>query len=991
MSTALPSLLSLLGLLGAQTEPPAPDFAAVRAVLERRCLQCHGGGATESEFSFADAETFRRGGARGVVVRGDEPERSRLLEVTSYRNPDLAMPPSGVLPEEERALLRSWVLAGAPWPAGPEGVLAEAAAAGHHRRQVSAEDPWWAYEPLIRPEVPASPAAGDTEHPVDAFLRERLAAAGLSTAPPAGADVLLRRATFALTGLPPSVEEGRGFRAAVTEHGLDAAYSALLDRLFASPHYAEAQARRWLDLVRYAETNGYERDAAKTNLWRYRDFVVRAIEGDLPYDRFVQWQLAGDEYAAELEDPDERAEAQLATGYYRLGVWDDEPADPDQARADELADIVDTTAQVFLASTLGCARCHDHKADPFAQREYYAFTALWNGVEGFGGGEFGQALGGGRTTSVRDPSAMPWRAAAERDAELAALERELEQLARELAGPGESAPSAPQLVAEAGAGSNRWRFREGQPEPDFAAATFDDAHWNEGPGGFGSPGTPGARIGTPWHSPRLQLRQTFGLEQLPGALWLRLHHDEDVVISLNGQVVFERRGYTTEYLDLELPAAALAALVVGRNVVAVDCTQTGGGQYLDLGLYGGPPPPSDGAAAEPAGAAAVERLLAERHDAAAERGRALLRRRSALAAEPLREPYPAQVVRERGGIPAPQPVLLRGSVHAPGEFVEPGLPRALVRGARPGSAALEQPAPDPQSPSSGRRRAFAEWLFDGGAHLAARVEANRIWQRLFGRGLCPTPGDFGRLGEAPTHPELLEFLACELIARQWSRRSLERWLMESAAYRRSSAADVAGLALDPRNQLLAYFPPRRLAAEEYRDAVLATSGSLSARRFGPSDFPPLPAEVLASSSRPDQAWGPVDPEAPLRRSLYVHSKRSLREPLLAVLDQPDPDLPCPERFATNVPTQALLTLNGEFTGSQAQAFASALAREAEGDAAQVALGLERALGRPAEPAEVARSVAFLERLRSAHGLDGERALALFALGLFNRNEFTWLD
>ncbi|MEM9383381.1 MAG: DUF1549 domain-containing protein, partial [Planctomycetota bacterium] len=290
------TLLALAPAAASVAFEPGSEFEAARAVLESRCLPCHGGDRRESGLSFADAATFAAGGSRGVAIEGDDLPASRLIEVTSYRNPDLAMPPSGVLPAEERAALEAWVLAGAPWPEGEVGRLADPESHPLHEDEVAAVDEtWWAYEPLVAPDVP--PAAQGSAHPIDAFVAARLAAAGLEPAEHARPDALLRRATFDLTGLPPTASDREAFERDVEQRGFDAAWSALLDRLFASPHYGEQQARHWLDLVRYAETNGYERDTKKENVWRYRDWVVRAFDADLPYDRFVALQLAGDELA----------------------------------------------------------------------------------------------------------------------------------------------------------------------------------------------------------------------------------------------------------------------------------------------------------------------------------------------------------------------------------------------------------------------------------------------------------------------------------------------------------------------------------------------------------------------------------------------------------------------------------------------------------------------------------------------------------------------
>ncbi len=959
------------------------DFAQVRAVIERRCLECHGGDARESRLSLASAADFRAGGARGPVVDADDLGSSRLLAVVSYDDPNLAMPPDGVLPPTERALLEAWVLAGADWPEGPAGQLADRAPLETARARPGPTDPWWAYAPLHRSEPPPVEDPAWSAHPIDAFIEARREAAGLDHADPAAPEDLLRRASFDLTGLPPSAEQREAFLHEVESLGADAAWDRLVERLLASPHHAEHQARRWLDWVRYAETNGYERDGPKTNIWRYRDWVVRAFHSDLPYDRFAKAQLAGDEYAHSVEDPRERAELLLATGYYRLGLWDDEPSDREQAQADERADIVDTTSQVFMGTTLGCARCHDHKADPFSQQEYFAFSANFAGLIGYGGGGFGSHLGGGATRDVIAPSDDAAWTGDERAAALASLDAQIERLL----GPLPPAELGPTLLPDARGAGVEWAFHQGPPEDGFETPGFDDAHWPRGPGGFGTAGTPGARIGTEWSSARIQLRTTFGLDSIPEALLLDLHHDEDVVVWLNGLPIVRRAGFRTDYATIQLPPDALAALVVGRNVLAVDCSQSGGGQYVDLGLRAG----FDPAAADASRATAALRATRIDDPDARRRVEELLAERSALAARPVAEPFPAQVAFEAGAEAPVQHVHLRGSVHAPGAVVEPDVPRAWSAGADPRSAAFAIAPPAAEASSSGRRRALAEWLFEGGAHLAARVEANRVWQGLFGRGLCATPGDFGRLGLEPSHPELLDHLAWTLIESGWSRKALIRHVLESRAYRMAVVGPAAAGAADPENRLHWRHDPRRLGAEEFRDATLAASGELVPELFGPSVYPPLPAEVLASASRPDQAWGRSTPEDAARRSLYVHVKRSLREPLLAALDQPDPDLPCPERFPTNVPTQALLTLNGDFVNARAAALAAAV--DARYPSLEEALGaaIERALSRPPRAGELARGAALIRTLEERHGLERLRALTLFTLGLFNRNEFLWLD
>jgi len=966
-----------------------------RDVIESRCLTCHGGDRVKNGLRFSNAETFRRGGDRGVVFDAEHPEKSRLLEVIEYRNPELAMPPGGKLPAREVEALRAWVLSGAPWPEDPlSGQLAnpELFPEEQHRAPYEAGD-WWAYQPLVAPRIPAVDDERWNLHAIDALLEERRHSEGLTPAVPAAPSRLLRRATYNLLGLPPTSSQQERFHARIEAVGLDRAWGELVDELLASPHHGEHWGRHWLDLVRYADTNGYERDGTKRNAWRYRDWVVRSLNADKPYDRFATEQLAGDELAMVEHGggdglSDEQAEALLATGYFRLGVWDDEPSDREQALADELADIVDTTGQVFLATTMGCARCHDHKADPVRQADYYAMTALFNNLKSYGGGAFGQHLGGGMTRDLSD-AAGPFVLTPEvRDERVHAIDAELLDLARgfDVKLPRDEVVEERVLVADGRDqdGAATWRYFFGEAPEGWHTQGFDDSGWSEGSGGFGVDHTPGSIVGTVWDGDRVQMRTRFPLAEIPEHVILSLHHDDDVSIYLNGQEIHHRKGFRTDYDEVELDREARNHLVLGSNSLAVVCLQKVDGQFVDVGLRTG------------CLKIEVEDWMGELRDKArahpehpgAQEVRQLNARRDRLYKSPSTRAYAALVASEYGNEAPEQHVHLRGSVHAPGDLVEPDVP--LVFRAGEGSSGFAERAPLLPN-STGRRLAFARWLFDEGRFLTARVMANRLWQFHFGRGICASPGDFGRLGVEPTHPALLDHLATKLIENGWSLKAMHRYLMSSRSYRMSSVGNEAALARDPRNLLYWRFEPRRLTAEEFRDSVLAVNATLNRELFGPSVFPTMAPEVLATASRPHSAWGYSPPEQEVRRSLYVFVKRSLRLPMLASLDQPDPDLPCSARFPTNVPTQALITMNGTFAHENAEVFAQNLMTEHETDEGRLRTAVRRALGRELAADELERSLDFLASARGEHDLDDEDALTLFCLGLYNRNEFLWLD
>jgi Protein of unknown function (DUF1553)/Protein of unknown function (DUF1549)/Planctomycete cytochrome C len=368
-------LLIPTGILVSQAPParekrtPAEDKAffekEVAPILAANCLECHSAEKAKGKLVLSDRAGFLKGGRRGQVLVLDKPEESLLLLALTHEDA-LKMPPKVKLPQKEIDLLTRWIKAGAPWP---DGVVV-AGKEPKERVITEGDRNYWAYRPLRRPEVPAAKNKAWASNPVDAFLLAKLDAKGLTPAPAADRLALIRRATYDLTGLPPTPEEIDAF---VSDKSPNA-YEQLLDRLLASPHYGEKWGRHWLDVVRYAETNGYERDGAKPFAWRFRDYVIKSFNDDKPYDRFLKEQLAGDEL------PGADADAIIATGYYRLGLWDDEPADPEQARYDEFDDLVATTCQVFLGMTMNCARCHDHKIDPIPQADYYRMLAFFRDI-----------------------------------------------------------------------------------------------------------------------------------------------------------------------------------------------------------------------------------------------------------------------------------------------------------------------------------------------------------------------------------------------------------------------------------------------------------------------------------------------------------------------------------------------------------------------------------------------------------------------------------
>jgi hypothetical protein len=593
-----------------------------------------------------------------------------------------------------------------------------------------------------------------------------------------------------------------------------------------SPHYGEKWGRHWLDLVRYAETNGYERDGPKPFAWRFRDYVVKSFNDDKPFDRFMREQIAGDEL--DRDNP----EAVTATGYYRLGLWDDEPADPLMARYEEFDDWVATTCQVFLGMTMNCARCHDHKIDPIPQADYYRMLAFFQDVR-----HFSENRDTKSSFNLTDISPAETRKSYE--AEIQRRERRKAEIAAAMAKIEDAAIKK-------------------MPAEDQRAAEANDR--------------------------------------------------PAVIVKV---VDYLTREQQEEYRKLK------------RELITF-------------------------------------RLLPDfRRDLALSVNNCLLK------------------------VP-PTHVMTRGNPHAPAAKVEPGFPQVL------GFPDPKIPEQTPGSRSSGRRTVLADWLASPKNPLTPRVLANRLWQHHFGRGIVASASDFGRFGTAATHPELLDWLACELIDRGWKLKSMHKLIMMSSAYQMSARPDAENLREDPANQLFGRFNMRRLSAEEVRDSFLMVSGRLNLKVGGPSVYPKIPKEVLAGQSKPGEGWPTSPPEEANRRTIYVGVKRSLQVPVLSQHDQADTDSSCPVRYTTTVPTQALGLLNGEFAQETAAAFAAWLMNESPNDAAdQVRRAIRLTTGRVPSEDEIGKDVAFLNGLRrKASDAD---ALKQYCLMLLNTNEFVYVD
>ena len=855
-----PLIVAMLLLVPAWAQDRVVSFVHdVKPLLENRCLKCHGPAMQLGKLDLRDRESALKGSGKGAALVPGDPEKSPMYRhVAGLDKPQ--MPMDGQLKPEEVAVLRDWIAQGAKW----EGTLGASAAATQDLKKLEtwtvpagARDQW-AFRKPVRPAVPANGA----KHPVDAFVRQALAARGLTQAPAADKTTLVRRAYLDLLGLPPTPAE-------VTQFARDTspnAWPELIDRLLASPHYGERWGRHWMDVARYADSNGYEHDFDRPNAWRYRDYVIQSFNKDTPFDVFLQEQLAGDEMGERSHD--RLIATAFLRNYAKVGFRE---KDNPQFRYEYLDDMIATLGRGVMGVTVQCARCHNHKFDPVGQADYYRLqAALWGYVE------------------VDHPLA-PEAEAKAYQAQVAAIAEQVKPLRDEI------------------------KLLE-QPYRD-ALLAVKYKKWPE-------------HIQKAVFTPEKD--RTLGQVLLANQ------------IIRTTSVLAPELDRTMSAPDLEKKRTLekeIRAIEKNRpKAIPVAMGITDGDYRLT----------PDGAGDEPAPGKGIKQ---EKIDGT------FLSDGS--------KPYVA---------PASH-FLISGDIHSKGSPTEPGFVAVLDDGQT--AAAL----PPADGRTSGRRLALANWLTSGRHPLTARVMANRIWHHHFGRGIVTTLDNFGKTGEAPTHPELLDWLAVEFVERGWSIKQMHRLMMTSEAYQMSSQwATEKHLLTDADNLLWWRYRPQRLEAEIVRDNILAVSGSLNKTMGGKAVFPELPPEVLASSDK--GIWNNTkDGPEVWRRSVYVYRKRALPLPFFEVFDLPDQNLTCGRRNVSTVPTQALTLMNNTWVLGQAARFADRVATDAGPDeAAQVARAYELALGRPPSADEARVGVEFLRT----------RTIGDFAHVILNLNEFIYL-
>jgi mono/diheme cytochrome c family protein len=780
--------LSLLVCLSIPTavfaNPEGVEFfqKKIQPILTDHCYKCHShsGDKIKGGLVVDSLSGLTSGGDTGPAVVPGNPAKSLLIEAVSYKNDDLQMPPKGKkLSDEQIAALTEWVKMGAPWPEEHGQKMAT-----RPKGKITDEDrQWWAFQPVAKVQPPAANGWGANE--LDSFIHQRLTAEGLQPAPSAPPEQLVRRIYFDIIGLPPTPDDVNDFvqRAKVDRAG---AVKQLAEKLLASPRYGERWARYWLDLVRYAESDGYRVDDYRPNAWRYRDYVIRSINADKPYNRFVQEQLAGDELWP--DDP----EARTATGYLTHWIYEYNNRDAATQWTTILNDLTDTTADVFLGMGVQCARCHDHKFDPILQKDYFRLQAFFAPILPYAEGVVASAE------------------------ERAAYDKKL---------------------------------------AEYEAKTGD------------------------------LLRKLSELEKP-----FREHAAEDAITKFPPETQAIIRKPANERTPYEQQITELAWRQVDY-------------EYLE------------------------KRFAARVKEPAKSQRIALLAQLKQFEKD---KPQPLPVAQQAADVgPLAPPVTIPKKAQM-GE-IAPGFLSVIDE--KPAAIATNY------KNSTGRRTALAQWLTRADNPLTARVIVNRVWQYHFGRGLAYNASDFGKLGEKPSHPELLDWLTNWFIENGWSLKKLNELIVTSATFQQSTTNPIAEQARlkDPENRLLWRANTHRLDAEQIRDAVLSVTGELDLTAGGEG----------------------VDASKP-RRTIYNKVIRNTRDPVLDVFDAPEGFASMAQRNTTTTPTQSLLMINSKWSLARARAFANRLKKENSTDEGEIAAEAYRlAFGREPQPNEIAAAKQFL--------------------------------
>jgi mono/diheme cytochrome c family protein len=915
----------------AQSDEAAEFFEKrIRPVLTTHCAKCHNPQAQVAELDLTSAAGFAKGGESGPLINKEQPEASRLLKVIGYAE-TLKMPPSGKLKDTEIADLAAWIKLGAPWPKAEAVVVAEAKPKSTTREFTEEEKAFWSFQPLAHPAVPKVKKTAWVKSPIDAFVLAKLEEKGIAPAPPSDKLTLLRRATYDLTGLPPTEKEMSDFLADNSPE----AFAKVVDRLLASPRYGEKWGRHWLDVARYADSTGNDEDHRYPHAWKYRDYVIKAFNDDLSYDQFVREQVAGDLLPAP-DGGEVNRRGIIATGFLSLGAKAIAQQDKMKMLYDVWDEQVDVTSKAFLGLTMACARCHNHKFDPLLTKDYYAMIGMFASTRSFSNPD----------SHVSVPLEKPLVPKAEWQQYQAAKKAHSEKEKRVRLQLGE-------IVDEV---KDR-RVKELAPHLAELMLAARKVYAN------------GAKVEAVAQEAKLPAEAVKRWadylkpsDKVRGYLneWNDAAPDKLAEVAQDYQTRFQKR-----YEELQTKLVAWRpkyqqALQASKPLPDKPRLEAGEDRFFDEVLYGGPFSVSD----------------KEKKNFSPEQWtqiEALRKEAEALKKTTPPEPELACAIEE--GEPVEQTVLIRGDYNNKGELA----PRAFP-------AILSRYDTEPKFGGSGRLQ-LAEWLTRPENPLPWRVVANRLWLWHFGEGLVRTPDNFGKMGERPTHPELLDYLAQQFIKSGYSIKAMHRLLMLSSTYQMASD-NPAAFEADPDNRLLSRFNRRRLAIEEMRDGLLAIDGTIDYTMGGSLQ------SGRGTDGETSQGRLSINPEKQKRRTVYLPLRRANLPTLLNLFDFGDATTMNGKRQLTNVATQALFWLNSEFlTDRSVEVAKSLLAGAHKSDAERLMMAYTRILNRPASEAELAVGLKYLTGFQQKFAGEqaAQKAWQSYCRVLMASNDFLYLD
>lgn len=937
MRLSIPLVVLSLAILGyaCLANAPVPNVVFgrdVRPILSEHCFKCHGPAAGKGAAGLR-LDTFEGATAHlddGVAIAPGDPASSLLLKRVSEADPAMRMPPPGAgvspLTPDQIAILRAWIKSGARY------------------------EKHWAFVPPVMPRLPAVKDPKWGRNPIDRFVLAKLDKAGLKPEPEADRDTLAMRAAQTLTGLPPTPSELEMFRRDLKP----GAYERYVDRLMAKPAYGEHEARYWLDAVRYGDTHGLQLDNER-GIFPYRDWVIRSFNDDLPFDKFVEWQLAGDLL------PNPTTEQLIATGYVRMNLTSNEGgAIPEEFLARNTFDRVDTTSTVLLGLTFGCAKCHDHKYDPIRQNDYYGLYAYFDSTQD-------EPLDG----NIGLPPPVVRAATKEQEIHLNAMDSRLSVI-RQAVDP---------VTAASWFEKNHGPVptsRDWQATPVYSRTSYDEAFDKPEPGEPGQaaatwkpfpyqPGKDAVNIIAKDNS-SIYVKGTISLPRARTMI-LRVSSDDGIRMWLNGKLIHSNKASRALHPGLDLVKADFRA---GDNELIAKVVNGGSIDGLNIGLADANEERGAQAVAafrkSPQDQAAQQQLRQAYLEAGPDSPAALAYRKLAKERAAFEASIPMTLIAREMAKPRPTFVLKRGQYDQRGDPVERHIPTALG----------QLPSAEPND-----RLGLAKWMIDPSNPLVARVFVNRLWQQHFGVGIVKTVEDFGSQGEWPLDQPLLDYLAISFVKNVWSVKKLNRLIVTSAAFRQSSRITAAKLTKDPENRLISRGPRFRLDAEVIRDKALLDGGLLNAN-IGGHGFKPY---------QPDGLWeGSSDPASSThfyvrdkgkeiyRRSMYMFWKRTSPPPVMVTFDAPLRDTCIVRRSTTNTPLQALAVLNEPAFLEASRTMAARVLSTPGGDEIHLREVYEITLGRAPRAAEVQLLSKALRRYRQTYGADPAAAKKLLMVG-----------